>query len=134
MTFREALAAQKSDARRSGSTKAQLDGARGKRSTRFGVPVDPTRIVAPNVERINSRAFKPLLGSAPVTLLQLEPGQCKWPVGDEPTLFCGCPAEAESDGRPPRYCSAHLTLSRPRPDSPATVAALSLRQLERMSR
>ena len=38
-----------------------------------------------------------------VDLLELEPGQCRWPYGDGPFTFCGCPT-ASDDGS---YCRAH---------------------------
>ena len=37
-----------------------------------------------------------------LTVMQLQPGQCKWPHGTGPYLFCGHPAsEGES------YCQFH---------------------------
>lgn len=48
-------------------------------------------------------AWRALPGTKPVPLLKLKTGQCKWPIGDRPILFCGCPVETE--GKP--YCSAH---------------------------
>jgi len=57
----------------------------------------------------------------PKTLLDLEPGDCRWPIG-EPTHddfhFCGKP---HAPGRP--YCAQHWRLAfqppRPRPHRPA---------------
>lgn len=47
-------------------------------------------------------AFRPLKNApAPLPLLALEEGQCKWPVGEHPFVFCG---EATTDGR---YCAVH---------------------------
>lgn len=48
------------------------------------------------------QAWEPISGLAPVALLDLEAGQCKWPVGqDSPYLFCGAPA---THGH---YCEHH---------------------------
>lgn len=59
------------------------------------IPIEPTRIKA--------EAWQPLPGTVPVTMDDLERGQCRWPLGTElPFLFCGC--EALPD-RP--YCEAH---------------------------
>ncbi len=43
----------------------------------------------------------------PVTLLDLEPHHCRWPVQDAPYLFC---ADAKQDGS--SYCSRHFSTSR----------------------
>lgn len=40
-----------------------------------------------------------------LTLMELEPGQCRWPHGDGPFLFCGHPVEGQS------YCSYHCRLA-----------------------
>lgn len=41
-----------------------------------------------------------------LSLLDLEPGQCRWPYGDSNYTFCGC---EQFDGT--SYCGAHLLLS-----------------------
>jgi GcrA cell cycle regulator len=51
-----------------------------------------------------SRAWLPLPGTNPVTLVERTLHQCAWPVGE--TLFCG---EPKSQRRP--YCSAHCRLA-----------------------
>lgn len=50
-------------------------------------------------------AFKPLAGSTPVTLAALDKGMCKWPIGENPTLFCGL------DSTTGRYCPDHERMS-----------------------
>jgi hypothetical protein len=50
-------------------------------------------------------AFQPIPGSTPVTLTDLGKGQCKWPVGENPTVFCG---EKSETGR---YCEHHERMS-----------------------
>jgi len=45
--------------------------------------------------------------SGPLTLLELEPGDCRWPVNDgSPFLFCAAPA---ATGGP--YCACHAAMS-----------------------
>jgi GcrA cell cycle regulator len=41
-----------------------------------------------------------------IPLLDLEPGQCRWPYGDGPFTFCGYPALTDLS-----YCGAHTRLS-----------------------
>jgi GcrA cell cycle regulator len=41
-----------------------------------------------------------------LTLLELEPGQCRWPYGDSPYTFCGCQQFAGFS-----YCEPHQALS-----------------------
>ena len=51
-------------------------------------------------------AFQPLPGApAPVSLMDLAPRCCKWPVGDKPVVFCGLHAETG------RYCEEHERMS-----------------------
>ena len=52
-----------------------------------------------------SRAYEPLPGTVPVSLLDLPRRCCKWPIGD-PVLFCAVP----TDGR--NYCTEHHKRSR----------------------
>jgi len=52
-----------------------------------------------------AKAFRPLPGSTPVPLVDLERNCCKWPVGENPTVFCG---EKSATGR---YCSHHERMS-----------------------
>lgn len=50
-------------------------------------------------------AWRRLPGSSPVALIDLEPGMCKWPIGEEaPYLFCGEACEGV-------YCEHHQALS-----------------------
>lgn len=41
-----------------------------------------------------------------VALIDLQPGQCRWPYGDGPYTFCGCEQFAGSS-----YCEPHASLS-----------------------
>ena len=58
----------------------------------------------PSVRWENSKAWEALPGTSPVSLVDLEPGQCKWPIGDKPILFCG----AAADGV---YCESHTAMA-----------------------
>ncbi len=67
------------------------------------VPADPV---------LRSTAWQPISGTTPVPLLGLEPGMCKWPVGDAPTLFCGQRVERSvtksgEPGKDKSYCPHH---------------------------
>lgn len=61
----------------------------------------------------------PPLGLA---LADLEPGQCKWPHGDGPFVFCGHPAVAGE-----AYCPAHKARAF-RPYEPKTRATFTFRR------
>lgn len=53
-------------------------------------------------EKPRGEAWEPIPGFAPVSLLDLEPGQCRWPVGSDGThTFCGATV-----GHGP-YCPHH---------------------------
>lgn len=55
-----------------------------------------------------SKAWMALEGSQPVPLVDLKKGQCLWPLGDGPFLFCALPKHDS------RYCATHAHLSNPR--------------------
>lgn len=65
-----------------------------------------------------SKAFEPSFapaGARHLTLVDLEPGQCKWPLfTDGSRLFCGADILKNEDGEPIHhvYCSAHASLAR----------------------
>lgn len=60
-----------------------------------------------NPKLLKSNAWDALPGTTPVTLMDLEPGMCKWPIGqDRPYLFCG----AHADGV---YCPEHTQRATP---------------------
>jgi len=51
-------------------------------------------------------AFQPLPGAPdPVSLADLPRNCCKWPVGENPTRFCGCETTTG------RYCPTHERMS-----------------------
>lgn len=52
-------------------------------------------------------AWLPLPGSTPRSLLEAPSWGCKWPIGDEPILFC-CERREPSDKA---YCAAHHKIS-----------------------
>jgi GcrA cell cycle regulator len=41
-----------------------------------------------------------------IPLFELQPGDCRWPYGHGPFVFCGCPTLADGS-----YCEAHQALS-----------------------
>ena len=63
----------------------------------------PPRLGIPLAQRKpQGEAWEPVPGVEPVSLLDLEAGQCKWPVGqDSPFMFCGAPATHN------HYCEYH---------------------------
>ncbi len=54
-------------------------------------------------------------GALLVALLDLKPGQCRWPLyEDGPKLFCGGPVTTpDRHGQPETYCDHHLAQRRP---------------------
>lgn len=69
---------------------------------------DPPKIkvVKPEPKRPEQPAWTALPGTVPVSLVNLEVGMCKWPIGeDSPYLFCGCTA---ANGH---YCLEHYRWS-----------------------
>lgn len=72
-----------------------------KRKSKLGLPVF-TPVPEFNIEKPKGEAWKPIEGTTPVSLVDLERDQCKWPVTeDAPFLFCG----AQSTHGP--YCHHH---------------------------
>lgn len=62
-----------------------------------------------------------------VTLMQLRPRHCRWPVGEEPgqhQLFCGAPKGIEQS-----YCPYHQAMSCANPAQAAARAAWQARQM-----
>ena len=59
-----------------------------------------------------------------ISLIDLEPGDCRYPDGDNPFTFCGCP---QYDGS--SYCVEHFALSiaKPRTNSESVTAARARR-------
>lgn len=51
-----------------------------------------------------AKAFRPLPGSTPPVTLEHNKG-CKWPVAEQPTLFCGMASTTD------RYCAVHERMS-----------------------
>lgn len=86
-----------------------------------GRDVETSGGTAPVITISRAAAWDEIPGIEPVTLLQLDPGICKWPVfeGDEPRLFCGAPCDPTGP-----YCCSHAALSRsPFQPSPTRKAA-----------
>lgn len=62
----------------------------------------PVFIAPANTRALKGAAWQPLPGTTPVSLIDLEPGMCKWPIGEgSPYLFCGTHAASGP------YCEHH---------------------------
>lgn len=87
--------------------------AKAAHGLKFGNPVSDVPLLPADVDKT---AFQPLPGSTPKTLADTAPlrhdgtsTECHWPVGDGPTLFCGCATERDAEGEPvSRYCAVHV--------------------------
>ena len=74
--------------------------------------------------------WAPIPGTRPVTMSGLEPGMCKWPIGEgRPFLFCGCEA---LDGR--SYCPSHDAKAKGRGTSYERYAVKDARAIVRSER
>lgn len=72
-----------------------------RRRVALGQPADLPQIKV-SQQKPQGEAWAPIQGVEPVSLLDLEAGQCKWPVGqDSPFMFCGAPATHH------HYCEHH---------------------------
>lgn len=70
---------------------------------RIPKPVPPP-IVEPPVARVG--AWEALPGSEPIGLMHLTAHTCRWPIGERPVRFCGCPVRHGEV-----YCPEHQRLS-----------------------
>ena len=93
--------------------KTTVDPASQATDTTGKLPVR-TKDPAPRVDR--HHPFEPMPGCEPVTLVDLSPMQCRWPVngfdGDEP-IFCGQCCERDET-----YCVFHQRIAYRRTDRP----------------
>lgn len=62
------------------------------------IPVEPTFAVAMDVP---DEAWQPLPNSTPVRIEDHKEG-CRWPIGEKPVMFCGCPTTGKAV-----YCPDH---------------------------
>lgn len=77
---------------------------RGVRQRINRVVVEGVKLSA-DMRQLRGRAWEALNGVVPVSLLDLAPGMCKWPIGEgKPFLFCGADAEGS-------YCATHAEIS-----------------------
>lgn len=75
---------------------------------RAASPGKPKPVIIPVVPLPRRDAWLPLPGTTPTTVENHKgDGHCRWPVGDEPVLFCGEP----TGGREHVYCPQHTTLT-----------------------
>lgn len=62
---------------------------------------------AGDTHKLRGSAWEQIADTPPVSLLDLEPGMCKWPIGDDrPYRFCG---SETPEGKP--YCDHHKRVS-----------------------
>jgi len=62
----------------------------------------------PDPRNLDLGAWDELADSKPVSLLELEAGMCRWPIGtDSPYLFCGCQVIPGKS-----YCGTHVERAR----------------------
>jgi GcrA cell cycle regulator len=75
-----------------------------KRVTLPPLPINRPEIAA-DAPPPRAAAFVALPGTTPKSLTDLAVrGECRWPIGENPTLFCGC----ATDGV---YCTAHAAMA-----------------------
>lgn len=72
------------------------------------VPLTEGMPVEADTRFLRSKAWEALENTKPVPLDDLKKGQCIWPLGDGPFLFC-----ASASGRN-TYCEVHTNLAKPR--------------------
>lgn len=75
-----------------------------KRVTLPALPINRPEISA-DAPPPRAAAFMALPGTTPKSLIDLAArGECRWPIGENPTLFCGC----ATDGV---YCTTHAAMA-----------------------
>jgi len=67
-------------------------------------------VLTSDTKLLRSPVWNALEGTTPKTLTDLGAYECRWPIGENPTLFCGCATEKT-------YCDAHAKVAyRPFPE------------------
>ena len=77
--------------------------AKAKRVTLPPLPINGP-VLTSDTKLLKSAAWLALPGTEPKTLTDLGVGECRWPIGENPTLFCGCATEKT-------YCAAHAAIA-----------------------
>lgn len=77
--------------------------AKAKRVTLPPLPINGP-VLTSDTKLLKSAAWLALPGTEPKTLTDLDVNQCRWPIGENPTLFCGCATEKT-------YCDAHAKVA-----------------------
>lgn len=68
--------------------------------------LEPVKKLPADTRHLHSSAWDALPDSTPVSLVDLEHSQCKWPIGDErPQLFCALPSGDSV------YCEHHTRVA-----------------------
>lgn len=77
--------------------------ARAKRVTLPPLPINGP-VLTSDTKLLKSAAWLALPGTVPKALTDLGVNECRWPIGENPTLFCGCATEK-------LYCAAHAAIA-----------------------
>ncbi len=83
-----------------------------------------------NLSRLAGNAFRALPGSEPIAVVSHRQGQCRWPIGEGPFLFCGCDTPDPNSN----YCPAHAAIAALGAGELATVPVFTAKDLERIAR
>lgn len=94
-----------------GAPKPRKVKAQPRRVTLPALPINRPDIVV-DAKALKAEAFVPLPDApAPIQMIDLgdmgrvgRPGKCRWPIGENPTLFCGCATESA-------YCTTHHAMA-----------------------
>jgi GcrA cell cycle regulator len=85
---------------------------KAKRVTLPPLPINGP-VLTSDTKLLKSAAWLALPGTEPKSLTDLGAHECRWPIGENPTLFCGCATEK-------LYCAAHDAMAyRPLPEKVA---------------
>ena len=80
-----------------------LPQVKAKRVTLPPLPINGP-VLTSDTKLLKSAAWLALPGTEPKALTDLGANECRWPIGENPTLFCGCATEK-------LYCPAHAAIA-----------------------
>lgn len=76
---------------------------KAKRVTLPPLPINGP-VLTSDTKLLKSAAWLALPGTEPKTLTDIGADECRWPIGENPTMFCGCATEK-------LYCPAHAAIA-----------------------